>query len=314
MNKSSLLLALSLTATSAFAAGSDFIRCTTEEPSKATLAKMVAQAKSSPRAVTAPQFIDIVWHDIQKSDGTGALSDQFLLVQIAKLNQAFHTNGMRDITFRVARSPGPVVNDEWFASCKDNEEMRNTLSYQPEKYINVFSCDDPNGGLGYAYQPYAPDFTEQNKKNLVYVNYRTVPGGGYPEYDEGATLAHEIGHYLGLMHVFYPNVDDPNANVCLAGGNPYTGGSSGFEGDFVADTPAQRVATEGCPAKVPSSCPGSVDSIHNYMDYSFDRCLADFTHGQRDFMYYMSAGLRPTLWNGGGVALQSVDLIPVRAD
>ena len=63
-------------------------------------------------------------------------------------------------------------------------------------------------------------------------------------FNEGKTLTHEVGHWLGLIHVF--NED----KKCI-------------EVDYVSDTPIQSLATEGCPTKK-DSCPGSpgVDSIH----------------------------------------------------
>jgi len=78
-------------------------------------------------------------------------------------------------------------------------------------------------------------------------------------YNLGATLTHEMGHYLGLYHTFQ-------------------GGCDG-EGDYVSDTSAQRVFTAGCPSYKKSSC-GSKDNIHNFMDYSDDKCLCSFTKGQ----------------------------------
>ena len=61
-----------------------------------------------------------------------------------------------------------------------------------------------------------------------------------------------MGHWLNLEHTFF--------GVCNA------------KGDFVADTPAQKVPTNGCPdGKDTCSEPG-LDPIHNYMDYSYDAC------------------------------------------
>jgi hypothetical protein len=207
-------------------------------------------------------------------------------------------NGM-PITFEIYRLQNPSINDAWFTSCKDNQEMIRQLSYRPENYINVFSCEDASS-LGWAYQPYAEGYTEHSTNNRVYVDYKTLPGGAYPDYNLGATLVHEIGHYLGLVHVFYPNPEEGTHNICEQGGNPWTGGGNpNFWGDFVADTPAQKQATHRCPAQAPSSCPGAVDSIHNFMDYSYDSCLTTFSPGQRDLLYYVSSAYRPTLWSGG---------------
>jgi hypothetical protein len=72
--------------------------------------------------------------------------------------------------------------------------------------------------------------------------HSTYPGGSAVPYNEGKTLTHEVGHWLGLLH-------------------PFEGGCVGG-GDFVDDTPPQASKTSGCPA-FKDTCPGGgVDSIH----------------------------------------------------
>ncbi len=81
-----------------------------------------------------------------------------------------------------------------------------------------------------------------------------MPNGGEVGYQLGKTTVHEVGHWFGLLH-------------------PFNGHSCDGVGDFINDTPAQSTETNGCPIKpVKDSCPGyeGIDSIHNYMDYSFD--------------------------------------------
>ncbi len=79
----------------------------------------------------------------------------------------------------------------------------------------------------------------------------------------GRTATHEVGHYVGLYHTF---------EGCDGSSGCYVGG------DLICDTNAQSQATNGCPSSH-SSC-GSPDPFHNYMDYTNDACIWEFTPEQ----------------------------------
>lgn len=99
-------------------------------------------------------------------------------------------------------------------------------------------------------------------------------GNLLPQYNLGRTTTHEVGHWLGLRHIWG---DDSGA--CT-------------QSDGISDTPNQGDDYGGqCPTGTRSSC-GSNDMYMNYMDYTDDACMNMLTNGQK-------AVMRATLNSGG---------------
>ncbi|MEL6942053.1 MAG: M43 family zinc metalloprotease, partial [Bacteroidota bacterium] len=89
-----------------------------------------------------------------------------------------------------------------------------------------------------------------------------TPNGG--AYNSGKVLAHEVGHWLGLRHIW----GDGGCDV----------------DDFCDDTPTTAGSNRGCPDV--DSCPDSPgrDQVANQMDYTDDFCRNMFTQDQKDRM------------------------------
>ena len=157
------------------------------------------------------------------------------------------------------------------------------------KYVNVwagtFSGADA-GLLGLATFPFT---TDQGPQGVV-IRIATLPltsptvRGYYPDYAEGATLSHEIGHYFYLYHTFGDQTVCNNVDFRLQDGWPLPTGD-GPEGD---DTPEEKAgpgnAYFGNPSENYSDgCTGLPFGMMygSFMNYFDDRALFMFSDGSR---------------------------------
>ncbi|ROO89828.1 pregnancy-associated plasma protein-A [Actinocorallia herbida] len=234
------------------------------------------------RPAAARITVPVAFH-VLAPDGTatGRPTAATINAQIRILNDAY--GGVRGgvdtgFRFRLA-STDTTVNAAWF-----RDPIGHETAYKPQLRkggtgtLNLYSADVGQAVLGYATFPQ----TVKDKPALdgVVIDHRSMPRGTYANYDLGFTAVHEVGHWLGLFHTF--------ENGCNA------------PGDGVADTPDQATASDGCPeGKDTCTTPGA-DPVHNYMDYSYDACMKEFTRGQADRLRRSWTAYR----NGGAGSLR----------
>ncbi|MFD2037458.1 choice-of-anchor J domain-containing protein [Belliella marina] len=144
-------------------------------------------------------------------------------------------------------------------------------SWPPEDYLNMWVVPLRQPFIGFATFPvsdlpglnFAPSPAEHDG---VTIDYRYFgEGGSAISGSRGRTATHEVGHYLGLRHIW---------------GDPNTGTDGCSVDDFVDDTPNQDADNNSCRTNNPRFSCGSRDMTENYMDYSPDACMNIFTLGQ----------------------------------
>jgi len=133
-------------------------------------------------------------------------------------------------------------------------------------YASVLGCDKAVDGVAIAPQAFG-----------------TTGIVGAP-YNKGRTATHEIGHWLGLRHIW---------------------GDASCGDDHIDDTPPQRGATRNCPTGVVVTCENNPygNMYNNYMDFTDDACLNLFTLGQRDKMrsLFSPGGARYSLLSSNAI-------------
>jgi hypothetical protein len=223
--------------------------------------------------VTVPVYFHVV------TDGaTGALTDEQIAAQMNVLNNTFaggEGGATSGLSFQLA---GVTYTDnvDWFnakPAGTHEHAMKRALHQGGPNALNFYSTTAA-AYLGWAYLPEIVTKPGQAYLDGVVIDWESLPGTSTRyagQYDQGETATHEAGHWLNLEHTFE--------------------GGCNAKGDFVDDTPAQKVPTRGCPVGKDTCSEPGLDPIHNYMDYSYDSCYTEFTPGQvqrmRDaWLYY----------------------------
>lgn len=261
---------------------------------------MRTASKMAATVIKIPVVVHVI-HSGQAIGTAPNISDAQIQSQITVLNQDFRR--MLGTPGYNANSVGADVEIEFVLALQDpNGNPTNGIdrinfcqpSWSPEEidatvkpatiwnstqYLNMWSVAFSNSSdLGYAQFPDAsglPGLSTSggNANTDGVVSGYTVFGSKDHDtnnnflldakYNKGRTMTHEVGHWLGLRHIW---------------------GDADCGDDFCADTPVHHKENYNCPQTIPLSCdPVPVpEMIQNYMDYTDDVCMNIFTLNQKD--------------------------------
>lgn len=170
---------------------------------------------------------------------------------------------------------GWTAEDKMKKSLQGGDDAWDSKSYLNIWVVNLI------GGSGYASLPGSAAENDGVVINFsVFGTLNTVA-----PFNMGRTAVHEVGHWLGLKHIW---------------------GDAACGDDGVDDTPTQGFFTKGCPSGFRSSCNSNPagDMFMNYMDYTDDACMNLFTNGQRKKMrsLFAAGGWRESLLQSRGLS------------
>lgn len=210
--------------------------------------------------ITVPVVVHVIARDETRAGGN--IPQSMIDEQIRVLNDSYggRTGGAwTPFRFRL-RKVNRVVDPAWYPIVLESaaeRQMKKALRVGGAKTLNLYLGLLDDDLLGWAT---FPERKLVSYDGVVVLN-ESLPGGTAAPYNLGDTATHEVGHWLDLYHTFQ-------------------GGCVG-NGDRVADTPAEAVPAFGCPDGRDSCAarPGP-DPVHNFMDYTDDACMYQFTTGQ----------------------------------
>lgn len=263
------------------------------DPSDCSLAITVPGPQWEPTSVLR---IPVVVHIIADAGcTTGAVSNQTVANQIAALNEDYRakpgTPGQAGVDSMiefflatidpVGRPTTGITRDcnaTWY---RDRGGYYTTLAWDTSRYMNVY-VNSAGGSRGYTFLPADPVGPRGTSADRIVINQLAFGRPGpFAPYNQGRTLTHETGHYLGLFHTYFEGCGIATAPDCYA------------TGDRLCDTALNATFHKGCPTV--TACGGVTAPVTNYMELTDDACMTGFTAEQAQRMRCSLATYRPAL-------------------
>ena len=255
--------------------------------------KKNARKSANEGVVRIPVVVHVIHNNANGALGGTNISDAQILSQIEVLNEDYrrkigtpgynnHPDGAdMEIEFFLAPidPEGRETNGinrvysakRSFSVLSDAYNLSDLAYWDSNRYLNIWVANLSGGYLGFAEFPFGNfeglELQEVDEKiDGVIIDYRAFGrkmGAVEEPYNYGRTATHEIGHWLGLIHIW---------------GDEYCGT------DFCDDTPPAESANRTLTCNdILSNCRvrNSRNMIENFLDYTVDSCMNVFTNDQK---------------------------------
>jgi hypothetical protein len=226
-----------------------------KEAERDFLSKLQGVEQINPQARVIPVYFHVIGSTTNTS---GGVTDQMISSQMSVLNNAYASAG---ISFNLV-SVDRTVNNTWYTmgyGSTAETQAKTALRKGGKESLNVYTANIGGGLLGWATFP--SSYASSPAKDGVVLLNASLPGGTAAPYNLGDTGTHEVGHWAGLYHTFQGGCSKTN--------------------DYVSDTPQEKSAAYGCPTNR-DTCTrdAGLDPTKNFMDYTDDSCMDQFSAGQ----------------------------------
>ena len=263
-------------------------RCGAPVPNALAMDRVRGEVAAVRRAVRAR--LETVTVNVQFNHITngsqGVIEEDQREKQIDVMNKAYSKSGIK-FTYDPS-SVKTVDKPAWFnmgMGSAAERQAKTALHVPPQYSLNIYTAQLQNGLLGWATFPW--DLEGDPDMDGCVMLYSTFPGGTEAPYNEGQTTTHEAGHWFGLLHTFQ-------------------GGCDGV-GDEVDDTVAHSGPNFGCPPDGNNGACSQQEKapIRNYMNYTDDACMTEFTERQNERVQDMIQTYRSGLFVGPNLTVRA---------